>query len=155
MYVLPFYANKTLLSFVWFSEIGRCRTTFSRLITSRRKNIHFPSKYRGLGDGYKATITFATPVLTFTEEPEYRNLFSRNYKQAKACRLQIGEKREFKFMWRIPLSKRLLLVWIRIVTLKFKVVWFEHTYHFVSIFKSRFVTRCVASLKKAACVAYS
>ena len=84
MYVLPFYANKTLLSFVWVSEICQCRNTFSRLIALRRKNIHFPSKYRGLGDGYKATITFATRVLTFKGEPEYRNQFSRNYKRRES-----------------------------------------------------------------------
>ena len=36
------------------------------------------------------------------------------------------------------------------------VVWFESTYHFLSIFKWRFVSQsAVSSLKKAACVAYS
>ena len=35
------------------------------------------------------------------------------------------------------------------------VVWFESTYHFLSIFKWRFVGQSVASLKKVACVAYS
>ena len=35
------------------------------------------------------------------------------------------------------------------------VVWFESTYHFLSIFKWRFVGQSVASWKKVVCVAYS
>ena len=70
----------------------------------KKEKLHFPTKYRGLGDGYKLTIFSATRVLKF--KVEYRNQFCRNYKRAKACRLRIGEKGEFKFMWQIALSKR-------------------------------------------------
>ena len=152
MYDLPFYADKTLLSFVWFSEILSLSNYFLSPYSFKKEINHFPTKHRGLGNSYKVTIIFATLVQL---KVEYRNQFCRNCKRAKAFRLWIGEKREFIFMQRIALLKRLLLFWTHIVTLKFKVVWFENTYNFLSIFKSRFVAQYVSSLKKLACVAYS
>ena len=130
-----------------FLKFCLCRTTFCRLIALKEIN-HFPTKHRGLGNSYKVTIIFATLAQL---KVEYRKQFCRNYKRAKACQLWIGEKREsifLSFMRRIALLKRLVLFWIHIVTLKFKVVWFENTYNFVSIFKSRFVARYVSSFEE-------
>lgn len=102
MYVLPFYADKTFLSFD-FLKCCLCGTNFCRLIALRRKKIHFLTKYRGLGNGYKVTIISATRVLGF--KVEYRNQFCRNYKRAKVYRLRIGEKDEFNIMLGNPAFK--------------------------------------------------
>ena len=100
MYDLPFYADKTLLSLVWFSEILSLSNYFLSPYSFKKEINHFPTKHRGLGNSYKVTIIFATLVQL---KVEYRNQFCRNCKRAKAFRLWIGEKREFIFMQRIAL----------------------------------------------------
>ena len=112
-----------LLSFVWFSEILSLSNYFLSPYSFKKEINHFPTKHRGLGNSYKVTIIFATLVRL---KVEYRNQFCRNYKRAKAFWRWIGEKREFIFMRRIALLKRLLLFWTHIVTLKFQscgLVW--------------------------------
>ena len=51
VYDLPFYAEKTLLGFVWFSEILSLSNYFQSPYSFKKEKNHFPTKYRGLGNG--------------------------------------------------------------------------------------------------------
>ena len=45
------YADKTLLNFVWFSEILYLSNYFQSPDSFKKEKIYFPTKYRGLDNG--------------------------------------------------------------------------------------------------------
>ena len=95
------FSHSTPIKRCWvsfdFQKCCLCRTTFCRLIALRRKKFTF------LRNTVASVTASATRVLKF--KVEYRNQFCRNCKRANACRLRIGEKREFKFMLANPAFK--------------------------------------------------